>query len=82
MDGARMLIKLEIEKEQLKSRGRKLQNTSEVVFFFKEKCNKFHVSYAHVKAHVNNFFHEVKERHVDQSWEFGCGTIKGSCGMQ
>jgi hypothetical protein len=55
-----------------------LQNTSEVVYFLKEKCNKFHASYACVKAHVNNFFHEVKVGDVDQYWEFGCGTIKGN----
>jgi hypothetical protein len=50
-------------------------------FFSKENCNKFHASYARVKAHVNIFFHEVKVGDVDQSWEFGCGTIKDSHGM-
>jgi Mlc titration factor MtfA (ptsG expression regulator) len=60
VDGVGTLLKREIWKEQIKPRGRKIQNDIEVVAFLKSKTNKYDATHPNVQQHINKFFHEVK----------------------
>jgi hypothetical protein len=44
VDGARALLKKEVQKEKIKPQGKKLQNAAEVVAHLQVETNKFHVA--------------------------------------
>ncbi len=48
VDGARVLLKWEIKKEQIKPRGMKIQNVVKVMAYLEFEVNKFHATHPHV----------------------------------
>jgi hypothetical protein len=78
VDGAGALLKREIQKKQIKPKGRKIQNVVEVVAFLKFEANKYHVAHLNVRQHINKFFHEVKVGDINRNKSFECETAKGS----
>lgn len=67
-----------VKKEQLKSRGQKIQNVVEVVAILEVESNKYHVAHPETMNHINKSFHLIKVGDVDQSKTFECETMKGS----
>lgn len=81
VDGAGVLLKRELYKEQIKPNGRQLQNASQVVRFLQEESNKFHAGRAAERQIINKFFWEVKEGAISRVEKFEAETIPGSRGM-
>jgi hypothetical protein len=54
-----------VKKEQLKSRGQKIQNVVEVVAILEAKSNKYHVAHPKTMNHINKYFHLIKVGDVD-----------------
>jgi hypothetical protein len=68
-------LKREIWKEQIKPKGRKIQNVAKVMAFLKFEVNKYHAAHMNTQ---NKFFHEVRVRDIDRSKSFECETVKGN----
>jgi hypothetical protein len=65
-DGASVVLKQEIYKEQLGMNPCKLQNASDVVAFCQRRQQEEHVVYPSVRAKVHRYFHLVKLENVDR----------------
>jgi DNA-binding protein len=70
-----------MRKEQIKTRGRKIQNVVDVVAYLKAESNKYHDASSKVRKHTNKFFHRIKAGNVNRSKPFECETIHGSQSM-
>jgi hypothetical protein len=67
VDGVGVLFKREVQKEQIKPQGKKLQNAIEIVVQLQAKVNKFHAITPSSRRHINKYFHLVKVGDVDMS---------------
>jgi hypothetical protein len=71
-DGAGVLLKRELWKEQIKPNARRLQNAYDVVTFLKEEATRQHVAHPNVRRIVRKYFSEAMVANVDRSHLFEC----------
>jgi hypothetical protein len=82
VDGAGALFKREVRKEQIKLDATKLQNTTEVVAFFKvETLKKFLAGQPKAGRQIRKHLWEIKIGAIDQSRLQICSIVRGSRGM-
>jgi len=81
VDDVGALLKCEVQKEQIKPTGLKIQNVAKMVAYLKAKSNKYHVASSKVKWHINKYFHEMKVEDVDKSSPFEFEIVHGSKSM-
>jgi hypothetical protein len=72
-----VLFKCEVQKEQIKPQGKKLQNVTKIVTHLQEKVNKLYATNRLARGH-NKYFHLVKVGDVDGSRPFDCQTMRKS----
>jgi hypothetical protein len=65
-DRAGAVLKQEVRKEQLTMDSQHLQNTINIVTFYKRKQTKDHEAYLNVKRDINCYFHLVRLENMDQ----------------
>jgi hypothetical protein len=80
-DGARALLKWEVQKEQIKPQGKKLQIAIKIVVHLQAKTNQFHATTPSSRRHINKDFHLVKLGDVDRSKPYDCQIMHKSCRM-
>jgi hypothetical protein len=78
-DGARVVIKRFLKKEQLNVHGEKLQNVEKVVTLLKKHLsNKLETSYVNVRKPIKRFSWHIKSNDVIQNnSSFNCDLVKG-----
>jgi len=81
VDGTWALLKQEVQKEQIKPQGKKLQNAREIAAHLQTKANKVHVIAPSSRVHINKYFHLVKVGDVDKSKPYDYQTMHKSCKM-
>jgi hypothetical protein len=81
IDEVKALLKIEVQKEQIKPQGQKLQNAKEICKFLIVEINKYHVAHPKARREINKFFWNVNIGEVDKSKSFDCETVCGNYGM-
>jgi hypothetical protein len=81
VDGIGALLTWEVQKEQIKPQGKKLQNATEIAAHLQAKANKFHAIAPLSIRHINKYFHLVKVGDVDMSKPYDYQTMHKSHGM-